>query len=116
MGSAENGGGQHLAPEGHQIGTPPPWDVYDTFPKCEQPRCCYLCLGLHDYPGGKASIVLYPLHENNDRQAGEYFTGEGNILYPFSLLFMACIPVLFGFLIPCPARLQLQILQGVECN
>ena len=24
MGSAENGGGQHPAPEGRQIGTPPP--------------------------------------------------------------------------------------------
>ena len=34
MGSAENGGGQHLAPEGRQIGTPPTWDVYDTFPYC----------------------------------------------------------------------------------
>ena len=31
MGSAENGGGQHLGPEGRQIG-PPPWDVYDTLP------------------------------------------------------------------------------------
>ena len=41
MGSAENGGGQHLAPEGRQIGTPPPWDVYDTFPNlsknCAEP-------------------------------------------------------------------------------
>ena len=30
MGLAENGGGQHPAPEGRQIGTPRPWDVYDT--------------------------------------------------------------------------------------
>ena len=37
MGSAENGGGQHLAPKGRQIGTPPPWDVYDTFPNQELP-------------------------------------------------------------------------------
>ena len=29
---AENGGGQRPAPEGRQIGTPPPWDIYDTFP------------------------------------------------------------------------------------
>ena len=32
MGSAENGGGQHPAPEGRKIGTPPPFDVFDTFP------------------------------------------------------------------------------------
>ena len=32
MGSAENGGGQHPAPEGRKIGTPPPSDVFDTFP------------------------------------------------------------------------------------
>ena len=33
MGSAENGGGQHPAPEGRKIGTPPPpLDVFDTFP------------------------------------------------------------------------------------
>ena len=38
MGSAENGGGQHLAPEWRQIGTPPPWDVYDTFPKMPEQR------------------------------------------------------------------------------
>ena len=33
MGSAENGGGQHPAPEGRKIGTPPPLDVFETFPK-----------------------------------------------------------------------------------
>ena len=27
------GGGQHPAPEGCKIGTPPPSDVFDTFPK-----------------------------------------------------------------------------------
>ena len=34
MGSFENGGGQHPAPEGRKIGTPPPpLDVFDSFPK-----------------------------------------------------------------------------------
>ena len=34
MGSAENGAGQHPAPEWRRIGThpPSPWDVYDIFP------------------------------------------------------------------------------------
>ena len=30
MGSAKNGGGQHLAPEGRQIGTPPPPGMFMT--------------------------------------------------------------------------------------
>ena len=38
MGSAENGGGQHPAPEGRKIGTPPPLDVFDTFPKRDKKK------------------------------------------------------------------------------
>ena len=45
MGSAENGGGQHPAPEGRKIGTPPPLDVFDTFPKDSNKFILYLGVG-----------------------------------------------------------------------
>ena len=48
MESAENGGGQHPAPEGRQIGTTTPWDVYDTFPYFEGGGC-------------QASLGIFPL-------------------------------------------------------
>ena len=67
MGSAENGGSQHPAPEGHQIGTPPHWDVYDTFPiyapkndryaGCHMQLCC-ACLIQCCFSSRKFSINL----------------------------------------------------------
>ena len=35
MGSAKNGGVSVRRPKGAKLVHPPPWDVYDTFPKLE---------------------------------------------------------------------------------